>query len=247
MEYNVKLKEVEVTKEDPLVYGLAECSIIAMNNCNCIDPNYKYTNKEEGTLRVLYDVIINIDEFLKDLIDTYVEYPTLSPQEKKEFKLFFTDNKIPDSIKLKIDEEDGETILFMNKEGVSIPATYQTDFEFYQYKEYEDEKETINLLEESLYRIGRNIMKLIEEMYDYENINNTNEFTKFDIHNKEHRDKFYEITKLLGLSKCYSFKGVLDEDNFESAFLELYIDFRAILRRYPFRFDMDFDNTVDAF
>lgn len=245
MEYNVKLKEVKVTKEDPLIYGLAECSIITMNNCNCIDPNYKYTNQEEGTLRVLNNVIMNIDEFLEDLINSYVDYPTLSPQEKKEFKLFFTDNKIPDSIKVKIDEEDGESILFMNKEGVSLPATYETEVDLYQYKEDEDEKETINIIEECLYSIGENIMKLIEEMYDYENINNTKEFTKFDIHNKEHMDKFYEITKLLGLSKCYTFKGVLDEYEFESAFLELYMDFRGVLRRYPFRFDMDFDNTVD--
>ena len=68
MEYNVGLRDLVVNKERPMIYALAECSITCMNNTNCINPEYKNSNKEEGMIRLFHDCVMQIQDFVLSIL-----------------------------------------------------------------------------------------------------------------------------------------------------------------------------------
>ena len=234
MEYNKELKDIKITKELPMIYALAECSIACMNNANCINPAYRYTNREEGTLRVLDDVIMQIESFISSILKDYEENEPL----------FFTDNKIPKSLRVKIDEDSGEDIIFINEAGEKRFTDYMTEIGYYEYKDSEDEKETLNYIYSDLHAISDNIQMIIKHMYNYKCEGKIN-CSMFDFQNEKHRAKFYEITNLLGISKCFTFIKRDDSTLCEVNLLELYIDFRRIIRSFPDRFNIILDNLIE--
>ena len=234
MKYIEELKDIKVTKELPMIYALAECSIACMNNTNCINPGYKYTNREEGVLRVFHDAIMQIEDLVSKIGKEY---------EDKE-PLFFTDNKIPKSLRVKIDEDSGEDIVILNEAGEEIFSSYMTEVGYYEYKDSEDERETLDFIYDDLYSISDKVQKIIEYMYNYKCEGKVN-CLFFDFQNEEHRSKYYEILNLLGIAKCFTFIKRDDSTVCEANILELYVDFRNILRSFPERFRMNFDNIME--
>lgn len=234
MKYIEELKDIKVTKELPMIYALAECSIACMNNTNCINPEYKYTNREEGTLRVFHDAIMQIEDFISKVLEEYEENEPL----------FFTDNKIPKSLRVKIDEDSGEDIVILNEAGEERFSSYMTEVGYYEYKDSEDERETLDFIYDDLYSISDKIQKIIENMYNYK-CEGKYKCLTFDFQNEEHRAKYYEILNLLGIAKCFTFIKRDDSTVCEANILELYIDFRNILRSFPERFRMNFDNIME--
>lgn len=235
MEYNVSLRDLVVNKDNPMIYALAECSITCMNNTNCINPEYKNSNKEEGMIRLFHDCIMQIEDFTSSILKEY---------ENNEAFLFFTDNKVPKSFRVKIDPDGAENILLENEDNVEKTTSYMTEPAYYQFKDAEDEEETVKYIYEDLYSISDKVQNIVEHMYNY-NCGDKYKCLMFDYQSEEHRAKYYEILNLLGISKCFTFIKRDDSTVCEANFLELYIDFRNTIRSKPEMFKMNFDNVIE--
>lgn len=234
MEYNVGLRDLVVNKERPMIYALAECSITCMNNTNCINPEYKNSNKEEGMIRLFHDCIMQIDDFVSRILTEY----------KNNEPLFFTDNKIPKSFRVKIDPDGAENILLENEAGEERRTDYMTEPAYYQFKDAEDEEETVKYIYEDLYSISDKVQSIVEHMYNYK-CGDKYKCLMFDFQSEEHRAKYYEILNLLGIAKCFTFIKRDDSTVCEANFLELYIEFREVIRSKPEIFKMNFDNIIE--
>lgn len=234
MEYNVGLRDLVVNKERPMIYALAECSITCMNNTNCINPEYKNSNKEEGMIRLFHDCMMQIQDFVLSIL---AEYEHNEP-------LFFTDNKVPKSFRVKIDPDGAENILIENEAGEERRTCYMTEPTYYEFKDSEDEEETVKFIYEDLYSISDCVQKIIEYMYNYK-YEDKYKCLMFDFQSEEHRAKYYEILNLLGIAKCFTFIKRDDSTVCEANMLELYIDFRTTIRNNPEIFKMNFDNIIE--
>ena len=235
MEYNVGLRDLVVNKERPMIYALAECSITCMNNTNCINPEYKNTNKEEGMIRLFHDCVMQIEDFVSSILKEY---------ENNEAFPFFTDNKVPKSFRVKIDPDGAENILLENEDNVEKTTSYMTEVNYYEFKDAEDEEATINFTYEDLYSISDKVQNIVEHMYNYK-CGDKYKCLMFDFQNEEHRAKYYEILNLLGISKCFTFIKRDASTVLEANFLELYIEFRNTIRSNPEIYKMNFDKVIE--